>query len=359
MDILVKEAYVKKARVLHEMYPVVDAHLDLAGEILIRNETGEEDIIRKYYLDNWKRAGINLVVSSIYVPTSILTEEGVNGAWENTLQQINALESDIRNLKEVFLVKNREDLKTVKKGHRIGILVYMEGLDGIGTDISRLKVLYDKGARGASLTWSRQNALATGCCKAGEYRQISGGLTKAGKEAVKELERLSMFVDISHLNDDGFADIVKLTEKPFLATHSCAKSVYDNYRNLTDEQMDQLAGKGGVMGLNGCKLIAGSKQGNHLEMLCRHAEYEVQMMGENHVGYGFDLCDAYDRAAYELQKQKGRAERKPEPMDCFCNHSRIPLLTAALLERGMEEKTVIQIIGGNFMRYFETVLPTK
>ena len=83
------------------------------------------------------------------------------------------------------------------------------------------------------------------------------------------------------------------------------------------------------------------------------------MMGENHVGYGFDLCDSYDRAAYELQKQKRRAERKPEPMDCFWNHSRIPLLTAALLERGMEEKTVIQIIGGNFMRYFETVLPTK
>ena len=76
-----------------------------------------------------------------------------------------------------------------------------------------------------------------------------------------------MFLDVSHLNDEGFEQICRLTEKPFLATHSGSRAVYDSYRNLTDKQLFELAGRGGVAGVNGCKYIAGSLSGNHLEML--------------------------------------------------------------------------------------------
>jgi membrane dipeptidase len=225
--------------------------------------------------------------------------------------------------------------------------------------VEKLEELYDMGVRGASLTWSRENALAKGCCRAGEKIQIRGGLTEKGIKAVEELERLSMFLDISHLNDDGFADVRQVASKPFCATHSCAKPVYDNYRNLTDEQMEALAEQGGVMGLNGCKYIAGSLSGNHLEMLCRHAEYEVGKAGAAGVGFGFDLCDSYTEAERQLaQKLSGSAKGKalPEKEDCFLSHAQIPLLTAALLERGMEEDTLKGILGGNFFRYFESTL---
>lgn len=352
MDILVKEEYVKKAKEMHGKYPVADAHLDLAGEILIRKQLGEEGIIKRHYAENWKKAGLNVVISSVYVPTRILEEGGVQGAWRDALAQIQALKEDLEPLADFFLITDKKGLNEAANGEKTGILLYMEGLDCIGEDISLIEELYGMGVRGASLTWSRKNALATGCCKAGEYRQIQGSLSEHGKKAVEELERLSMFLDISHLNDEGFEELSQMTKRPFAATHSCARAVYDNYRNLTEAQMICLAQKGGFMGLNGCKLIAGSVTGNHLEMLCRHAEYEVEKIGASHIGFGFDLCDSYDRADARLRELE-----KPEEMDCFCNHGQIPLLTAALLQRGMREQDVVMLMGKSVIEYLEKVLP--
>ena len=111
------------------------------------------------------------------------------------------------------------------------------------------------------------------------------------------------------------------------------------------------------MGLNGCKLIAGSKGGNHLEMLCRHAEYETEKIGSEHICFGFDLCDSYDRADYELRSKEDKTAKAPELMDCFLHHGQIPLFTAALLQRGMKETDVIGIMGQNLICYLKKTLP--
>lgn len=188
---------------------------------------------------------------------------------------------------------------------------------------------------------------------------MKGRLKPAGREAIRELKRLSMFLDVSHLNDDGFEEVCGLSKRPFLATHSNAWAVYKNYRNLTDAQMDALAKKGGVMGLNGCKYITGSLFGNHLEMLCKHAEYEVKRLGASHVGYGFDLCDCYDRALYAMRQKSRKQNKEDEPKraDCLTGQEQIPLVTAALLQRGMLKEDVIQVMGGSFLSYFRQYLP--
>lgn len=347
MDIKIQEEYLNQALELHRANPVVDAHLDLAGEILLRNQAKESEIIKNYYLHNFQRSGINLVVSSIYVENGNL-----KNAWENALNQIAALKADMKGLDEVVLIERGSDLDKLSEENKLGIMIYMEGLDCIGEDTDKLETLYELGVRGASLTWSRANALATGCCKASEYKQIPGGLTDAGIRAVKKLEELSMFLDVSHLNDEGFAGVCKAADKPFIATHSGSRKIYDNYRNLTDEQMEALSSKGGIMGMNGCKYIAGSHKGNHLEMLCRHIEYEVEKAGPEHVGYGFDLCDSYDRARAAL---KGECLKDRD--DCLLNHGQVPLVSAALLQRGMDDECVKGIIGSNFMNYFMEILP--
>lgn len=96
-----------------------------------------------------------------------------------------------------------EDLDRCLEDHLIGIILYMEGLDCIGSDVRLLTALWELGVRGASLTWSRRNLLASGCCKANECYEIRGGLSPEGFDVVREMERLRMFVDVSHLNDDG------------------------------------------------------------------------------------------------------------------------------------------------------------
>lgn len=350
MDIRIEEAYLQRARQLHEGYPVVDAHLDLAGEILLRRRNGEKEIIKNHYLEHFKRAGLTLLVSSVFVDDCMLPEAGLR----NALDQISVLLADLESVSEdVMLVRNRRDLEYAGQHGKIGILLYLEGLDCIGEDILLLPVFHQLGMRGASLTWSRRNQLATGCCRAGERKSLPGGLSEAGEKVIGELERLSCFLDVSHLNDEGFAQAAAITGAPFLATHSNARRVYDSYRNLTDEQILTLSRKGGIIGINGCSLIAGSRQeGNHIEMLCKHIEYIAALAGGDHVGYGFDLCDSYSLA-------EPRVNLEPARYDCLENHSGMLLVTAGLLQRGMPEEVVKAVMGGNFYRFFAELLQSQ
>lgn len=361
----IEQQYLERARELHRNCPVVDTHLDLAGELRIRVNNGEENPLGEHYLRPLQACGANLVVSSVFLEDSMLPEAGLRLA----LDQISVLLDQIERNEQFLLVRNVKELELALEQDKIGVILYMEGLDCIGRDLLLLRSLWELGVRGASLTWSRRNALATGCCQASERIQISGGLSRDGILAVQEMERLGMFLDVSHLNDDGFADICRIAAGPFIATHSNSRSVHFNYRNLTDEQMRRLAAQGGIMGLNGCVNIVGrpgehetgpearhfvagrepqgrAVDGGGLEMLCRHAEYEAELIGADKVGYGFDFCDSYDQANGEDSHN-----------DILADHSHVPELTAALLQRGMSREDVEKIIGGNFIRYFRRVLP--
>lgn len=342
-----QQQYIEQAINLHNNNPVVDAHLDLAAELVYRVRNGEMNPLRTYYLKNLRAAGVNLVVSSVYQSDRQLLEEGYEGA----LWQIHVLQEAIRADPEFMEVRTCKDLDMALATGRIGVLLYMEGLDCIGTDLDRLYQLWELGVRGASLTWSRENALAHGCCKAGERIQIPGGLTALGACAVREMEQMEMFLDVSHLNDDGFEDVDWIAQKPFLATHFNSRRVWFNYRNLRDDQMRRLAARGGMMGLNGCRCIVGCEgDQDPLEMLCRHVEYEAALISPEHVGYGFDFCDSLSAAQSGL-------EISAEQGDALKDHRQIILLTAALLQRGMPETYVQKIIGANFLEYFRKMLP--
>lgn len=317
MDIVIEKKYLQEAKELHREYPVVDAHLDLAGEILFRHRNGEKEILKKYYLESFRNAGIRLVVCSIFVETRELASGGIYPV----LEQVSALLQDMESVSEQFvIIKQKTDLVKLSQQDKIGLLLFMEGLDVIRKRSSLLYALREMGIRGASLTWSRANALANGCCKAGESMQISGGLTPHGRRTVEHMEKLGLVLDISHLNDDGIAEIERIATRPYLATHSNLRSVHGNYRNLTDMQLQRLAGHGGVAGINACAYLVGARRHqNSIEMLCKHIEKMVCLAGAGHT---------------ELIK-----------------------LSAALLQRGMHKADVINIIGGNFFRYFFEMLP--
>ncbi|MDE7365942.1 MAG: dipeptidase [Lachnospiraceae bacterium] len=380
--------YYNQAEQLHQQVPVVDCHNDLAGELLLRHQKGETHVIQRLYLPNWKAAGFQLIVSSIYIENAVFfPKTPASGysdkkqpdhdnpkdwnyywkqhqlCWEqgfaNALAQIDAITQEIHELPdELCLVTTTEDISQIKQGGKIGILLYMEGLDCIGTDLSRLHTLYRLGIRGASLTWSRPNLLATGCCTATKHQDIPGSITPLGEQVIRMLQKHSMFLDISHLNNEGWNQVNQLysNEKkmgskwiPYIATHSNSYEIYPNYRNLTDPQMTALANQGGIMGLNACKYIVGSQNpADYLDSMCNHIEYMVTLVGAEHVGFGFDLCDSYSKGKYQTET----IDRE----DCLQNHKEALLLTARLLERGMSEQNVLRIIGLNWLEYFEYLL---
>lgn len=344
-----EEILLEWAKAVHKENPVVDAHLDLAAEVYSRRLYGERDVVERRYLRRFWEAGLNVCVSSVFVPSGDLPEKGLHTA----MAQIAALREDLEPVRDVIgVVTNRGELDRALREGKIAVLLSLEGLDPVGTDLYLLRAFYDLGVRGAGLTWSRPNAFARGCCKAGEMADIRGGLTELGREAVAKMEELGMYVDVSHLNNDGFADVAECAKKPFIASHSDAWSVHANYRNLRDDQIEVLAARGGMIGLNVCGTIAGAAlrpREQAIECLCRHVEHLAAVAGENHVGFGFDLCNG-------LSASMPRLNAQTEEDDLLLHHGEMPLLSAALLGRGMTEDALAGVIGGNFLRYFREVL---
>lgn len=338
-----EQIFLDWARQIHKEHPVVDAHFDLAAEVYERRLAGERNVVEKRYLPCFRQAGLNVLVSSIYVSDRDLPEQGLRRA----LGQIAALHEDLEPVKDqICVVTSKKGLDQALWEKKIAVLLSLEGLDPLGSDLMLLRIFYDLGVRGAGLTWSRRNAFATGCCKAGEFREIPGGITELGREAVRQMEALGMWVDVSHLNLDGFKDLCACAEKPFIASHSNAWEIHPNYRNLKDDQIEAVAARGGVIGVNACTLLAGP----NLEQLCRHAEYLAARAGKNCVGIGFDLC----RGLYETTP---RIHFETENDDLLAHHGEMEQFTAMLLARGMREEAIIGLLGENFLRFFRQVLP--
>lgn len=339
--------YKEKAVMLHQCSVVVDTHLDLAGEIYNRYMAGEREVIKNRYLENFKKAGFNIIVSSLFIDDMFLPEM----ALRMGLAEIAALMEDIETCGgEVVLVKTKEQLNKAIEENKIAILISFEGLDPIGTDIKLLKIFYELGVRLAGLVWSRRNYVADGC----HFRPVEegqkGGLTKFGVQVVKKLQELNMVIDVSHLNDEGFWDVIKFTQGPFIASHSCVRNIHGSMRNLTDEQIKAIAERNGVIGINAYKNIAGVKAGEDpIKKLCDHIQYIVNLVGARHVGFGFDLCNSY----YDSEL---KYKCEPSYNDSLSSHAEALLITEELLRRGMSEDEVKLIIGGNFLRVFNEIL---
>lgn len=344
-----EQFFLERAKVIHRENPVVDAHMDLANEVYARRLAGERHVIADRYLQHFKDGGLKVLVSSVYVNSSDLPEKGLHAG----MGQIAALITELEEVKDdMCLVRSQAELDAALQEGKIAVLLSLEGLDPVGNDLYLLRAFYEMGVRGASLTWSRRNAFGEGCCFASDFREIPGGLTELGRQAIAQMENLGMWLDISHLNNAGFAEVLELAKKPFIASHSNAWRVNANYRNLRDDQIERLAERGGVIGLNACGAIAGAEpepKEDALRKLCEHVEYLTARAGEDHVGLGFDLCNGLNDAMPRIHFDNGGD-------DLLANHGEMPLLTAMLLSRGMTEETVVKIIGRNFLQYYRSIL---
>lgn len=157
----------------------------------------------------------------------------------------------------------------------------VEGGAALAGKIENLAVLSVLGVRILTLTWNGSNELGHGCGSG-----CADGLTPFGKAAVREMERLGIVPDVSHLNDAGFWDVAAVTDHPFMASHSLSRAVHDHPRNLTDDQFREIVRRGGVVGLNFCGAHLGEQT---FEAIYRHADHFLSLGGERAVALGGDL----------------------------------------------------------------------
>lgn len=336
----------EKAAELHKKHFVADAHYDLLSLVLAKRLKGKTHVIERDYLPGLKAGGVDLVVSSLFVENEFLPEMGLR----RTLDQISALYSEMAESPGLFsLCRNTEEIHKARQKGELAIVLSFEGLDPIGNDLSLLRIFYELGVRGVGLTWSRRNYAADGCSfdKVEEGRK--GGLTEFGVNVVKEAVRLGMYIDISHLNDEGVQDLYELYEGPFMASHSNCRELAPVMRNLSDDVIRELASRGGIIGMNVCSAFVGDSASSKMteKDLAHHVDHIRDLAGTDHVGFGFDFCDEF-RDTEDPGSEKF--------CDCIKGHSKCVDLSAELLRRGYTESEVKKVMGGNLLRFLEQTI---
>lgn len=334
-----------KVAQLHHQAFTVDAHFDLTYEVANRRDRGATRVVESAYIQQFREGGFDLIVSSIFIHNFFLPEMGLRKA----LDQIAYLLEECDETPETFSIcRTASEARSAKESGKVGVFLSLEGADPLQNDLQLLRIFYELGVRGLGLVWSRRNYAGDGSMFTTIRGGRRGGLTPFGIELVEEAEKLGMFIDISHINDEGFQDVMDVAHKPVIASHSNCRSLAGSMRNLTDEQIVAIADKGGVIGMNALNVfIRDDEPETTISHFLDHVDHIVDIAGIEHVGIGFDLCDSF--------KNYLQVERPLETYDVIKNHAELAEFTAGLVERGYSDEAILAILGGNFMRVFSQV----
>ena len=262
---------------------IFDAHCDIWTHVAKKRLDGEKDIIRKYHLSKFKASDINGGIFVVWVDPPY----DKNPKYR-TKQILDKIKEEIKDSHDIVqIVKKSEDFDIANENNKIAILIGMEGLQAIDDNIGDIEKLYSLGVRHASLTWNEENKLATGA-----KGNIDRGLTEDGARLIKKMEQLGMILDVSHANEKTFWDICKVATKPFIASHSNCRSLCDVARNLTDDQLREIARRNGVVGVNSYEeFVSSDLEKRTVDHLVDHIDHMVEVMGIDHIGLGFDFAE--------------------------------------------------------------------
>lgn len=340
------ESISERALRLHNESFVVDAHFDLTYEVANLRERGQREVIARKYLPQFRSGGFDLIVSAIFIDDMFLPEMGLRRA----LDQISYLHEEIDESPGLFrLCRSTADAYAAKEDGQTAIFLSLEGADPIQNDIKLLRVFYELGVRLLGLVWSRRNAAGDGAFFSPRKEGRKGGLTPFGVELVETAGNLGMVIDLSHLNDEGFWDVMEITRQPVIASHSNCRALAETMRNLTDDQIRAIGGKGGVIGMNSVNVfVRDDTPDANIADFANHVDHIAGLCGIEHVGLGLDLCDSF---ADHLNMGEILPTR-----DVVKSHSVVFELTEELIKRGYSDNDIQLVLGGNFMRVYKQVL---
>lgn len=320
-----------------------DVHSDLLYDVTRRRLAGERRVLERRHLDRLRQGGVEGLVLALWTNAESQTfwrETGsARTAADRTRVMMACAREEFDECSGVRVVHTVREAEAARAAGKLYAFLGVEGMAAIGGDVGGIDRYYAFGARLGMLTWNEENALATGA--GGDPAR---GLTAAGRQAVRRMEALGMLMDVSHLNDGGFWDVMKLASGPVIASHSNCRRLCDVRRNLTDDQLRAIRDTGGVVGLNVYHGFVHSDPARQTaETLARHAVHMAEVMGIGHVGCGFDFCEFMGPPDNE-----GAAGLE--------DASRIGELFHQLERLGMTGAEREQIARGNFLRVFQQVL---
>lgn len=267
--------------------------------------------------------------------------------WQDTLRNIAHFRRWLAERPDEYaLVDAVDDIASAKQAGKLAIAFDIEAAEALDGNIEMIGLYRRLGVRQMLLAYNRDNAFAGGC------HDGDRGLTPLGREAVKEMNRVGITVDCSHTSHRSTMEIMEITDKPVVFSHSNPRALCDHGRNIHDDQVDACARTGGVIGINGVGLFLGGNEISTAAMV-RHIDYVAERNGPDHVGIGLDYApDDEDMEALFKAHPEAWPGYTPDMMgkNQFAAPEQLPELTEQLLQRGYSEAEVRGILGGNFMR---------
>ena len=332
---------------------IVDMHIDTPYRLWRQNLNGDEiDDISKRTLKgdfDYPRAvsgGLNVPFFSIYTPASTQidsTSHEMAVSLISMIEDIVTLHSD-----KFFIVKSTSDIELLDR-ERLGIAFGMENGAPIEGDLSRVQFYHDKGIRYITLTHSKSNHISDSSYD--ENHQWQGGLSSFGKELIREMNKVGIMVDISHVSDKAFYESIEISEVPVIASHSSLRHFTPGFeRNVSDDMLIKLASKGGVISINfGSSFLTKkaleyrrNREGPYpfadVTDVVDHIDRVVNLVGIDHVGIGSDYDGVGDTLPSNLK-----------------DVSTFPNLVSELLTRGYTEEDIEKILSGNIIRVWKEV----
>ena len=313
-----------------------DMHADLWTDNLWEYEKGKNDVIRRKYKDKFIKGGLFGGIFVIYMDAFNTPD-----VEEVCFRSLRAMSEELYHSRDlVHVIKDYEDFEKAEKQNKFGVILGIEGLPGIGSNLDYLYLLERTGVRHIGMTWNEENAFATG-----QRGDVNRGLTDLGIKAVEIIENLGILLDVSHANDKTFWDIAKYSKKPFFASHSNARSLCPSMRNLTDEQILCIGERNGMIGMNSYHgFVSKNEKEKNLDMLLNHMEYIAEKIGLDKVGFGFDFAEYYSTP-----------EDEDEGLQGVHDVTEIGNVKKALEKRGYSKEEIENIAYKNFVSFFERV----
>ena len=321
---------------------IFDGHSDIFSDVRYKREAGETQVLKNHHLERLRKGGIGGGCFVIWADT-------FNGFEPKDEMDaiVKALQAEMAETEDFVLVHNRAEVEAAQKAGKFAILLGIEGLAGIGEDLSKIDALYEIGARHAMLTWNEENALATGV-KGNPDR----GVTELGRKAIKIIQDKKMILDVSHLNEKSFWDVIDASNGPILASHSNAKVLAGAARNLTDDQLKAIRDTNGLVGLNGFNdFISDIKEEQDVDHLVNHASYIADKIGVEHLGFGFDFFEFLN-----TDFMKSYSDQEDSLLRGMEDCSKVPVLIEKMRKAGFTEKDLEMIGGGNWLNLIQRVM---
>jgi membrane dipeptidase len=355
----------RAARVYREAI-VIDTHNDMPSKMIddgydadVLHTPGFEKTQGETDYPRLLASGITGVFMSAYIDPEKWTFRTPDQSWEQVQVYLDTIHAFVnRHPDRLLFATTAEQIRQAKRDGKVAVLIGVEGGHAIENSLDNLRELHRRGVRYMTLTWNNGNEWAGAA--AGLNNTRSGGLTDRGREIVREMNRLGILVDISHVSDSTFYDAVATSAYPVIASHSSARALNRHRRNLSDDQLRAVARNGGVVNVNfysafidsafleRSEALAGNDAAIRalprpaLSVLLDHFDHVIRVAGIDHVGVGSDF--------------DGVGGLLPQGMD---DVTRLPLIAQGLLDRGYSEADVRKVLGGNMLRVMELAIDRK